>query len=127
MYLSPPRGAVGPRVSEASSTVCAQHTSLARSTNDSKYGLQAGVFTHDLDKAWYAFEKLDVGGVVVGHVPSIRVDAQVSSQSNVPHPTAAPCPRFAESGLPELADKEVRCASIISAPLVIAQEAPLAV
>ena len=45
--------------------------------NDSKYGLQAGVFTHDLDKVWYAFEKLDVGGVVVGHVPSIRVDAQV--------------------------------------------------
>ena len=47
------------------------------SVNDSKYGLQAGVFTHDLDKAWHAFEKLDVGGVVVGHVPSIRVDAQV--------------------------------------------------
>lgn len=48
------------------------------SVNDSRYGLQAGVFTHDLDKAWYAFEKLDVGGVVVGHVPSIRVDAQVT-------------------------------------------------
>ena len=47
------------------------------SVNDSEYGLQAGVFTHDLDKAWHAFEKLDVGGVVVGHVPSIRVDAQV--------------------------------------------------
>ncbi|CAK0784038.1 hypothetical protein CVIRNUC_007241 [Coccomyxa viridis] len=46
------------------------------SVNDSEYGLQAGVFTHDLDKAWHAFEKLDVGGVVVGHVPSIRVDAQ---------------------------------------------------
>ena len=52
------------------------------SVNDSKYGLQAGVFTHDLDKAWFAFEKLDVGGVVVNHVPSIRVDAQV----------AHPCP-----------------------------------
>jgi len=48
------------------------------SVNDSRYGLQAGVFTHDLDKAWYAFEKLDVGGLVVGHVPSIRVDAQVT-------------------------------------------------
>ena len=45
--------------------------------NDSKYGLQSGVFTHDMDKAWYAFERLDVGGVVLGHVPSIRVDAQV--------------------------------------------------
>ena len=47
--------------------------------NDSKYGLQAGVFTHDLDKAWHAFEHLEVGGVVWNHVPSIRVDAQVSS------------------------------------------------
>lgn len=44
--------------------------------NDSKYGLQAGIFSHDLDKAWHAFEKLEVGGVVWNHVPSIRVDAQ---------------------------------------------------
>ncbi|BDA51294.1 probable lactaldehyde dehydrogenase at C-terminar half [Coccomyxa sp. Obi] len=44
--------------------------------NDSKYGLQAGVFTHDMDKAWHAFEHLEVGGVVWNHVPSIRVDAQ---------------------------------------------------
>ena len=65
---------------------CAKHTVLACSANDSKYGLQAGVFTHDLDKAWYAFEKLDVGGVVVGHVPSIRVDAQVSSHTCTLHP-----------------------------------------
>ena len=53
-------------------------TSCAGSVNDSRYGLQAGVCTHNLDKAWYAFEKLNVGGVVVGHVPSIRVDAQVT-------------------------------------------------
>ena len=64
----------------------ALNTVLACSANDSKYGLQAGVFTHDLDKAWYAFEKLDVGGVVVGHVPSIRVDAQVSSHTCALHP-----------------------------------------
>ena len=44
--------------------------------NNSVFGLQAGVFTHDMDKAFYAFEQLDVGGVVIGHVPSIRVDAQ---------------------------------------------------
>lgn len=44
--------------------------------NDSVFGLQAGVFTHDLDKGWYAFEKLEVGGVMLNHVPSIRVDAQ---------------------------------------------------
>lgn len=44
--------------------------------NDSRYGLQAGVFTCDWDKAWYAFEHLDVGGVVINQVPSIRVDSQ---------------------------------------------------
>ena len=50
-----------------------------RRVNDSKYGLQAGVFTHDMDKAWHAFEHLEVGGVVWNHVPSIRVDAQVTT------------------------------------------------
>jgi len=28
--------------------------------NDSKFGLQAGIFTHDMDKAFYAFEHLEV-------------------------------------------------------------------
>ena len=99
---------------------------MARRVNDSKFGLQAGVFTHDMDKAFYAFEHLEViwaahlrhllsvfqccsnvaisanvpwpcssvngcscckalrgsadcrqvGGVVLGNVPSIRVDSQ---------------------------------------------------
>ena len=31
-----------------------------RSVNDSVYGLQAGVFTHDMDKAFYAFETCEV-------------------------------------------------------------------
>jgi acyl-CoA reductase-like NAD-dependent aldehyde dehydrogenase len=55
------------------------YTLLCR-VNDSKYGLQAGIFSHDLDKAWYAFEHIEVGGVVWNHVPSVRVDAQVSSR-----------------------------------------------
>jgi acyl-CoA reductase-like NAD-dependent aldehyde dehydrogenase len=42
--------------------------------NDSKFGLQAGVFTRDLFKALEAWDRLDVGGVVVGDVPSYRVD-----------------------------------------------------
>ena len=42
--------------------------------NDSKFGLQAGIFTRDLFKALDAWDKLDVGGVVVGDVPSYRVD-----------------------------------------------------
>ncbi|WP_372349430.1 aldehyde dehydrogenase family protein [Streptomyces sp. KL116D] len=42
--------------------------------NDSKYGLQAGVFTHDLQTAFRAHRALEVGGVVVGDVPSYRAD-----------------------------------------------------
>lgn len=42
--------------------------------NDSRYGLQAGVFTRDLYRAQQAWNELDVGGVVVGDVPSWRVD-----------------------------------------------------
>ncbi|RPE40305.1 succinate semialdehyde dehydrogenase [Streptomyces sp. Ag109_O5-1] len=42
--------------------------------NDSKYGLQAGVFTHDLQAAFRAHRALEVGGVVVGDVPSYRAD-----------------------------------------------------
>ena len=42
--------------------------------NDSKFGLQAGVFTRDVYKIQQAWDKLDVGGVVVGDVPSYRVD-----------------------------------------------------
>ncbi|NBM19407.1 aldehyde dehydrogenase family protein [Streptomyces sp. GC420] len=42
--------------------------------NDSKYGLQAGVFTHDLQTAFRAHRTLEVGGVVIGDVPSYRAD-----------------------------------------------------
>jgi acyl-CoA reductase-like NAD-dependent aldehyde dehydrogenase len=45
-----------------------------RSVNDSVYGLQAGIFTRDLYKAQRAWDELDVGGVVIGDVPSWRVD-----------------------------------------------------
>ncbi len=42
--------------------------------NDSRFGLQAGIFTRDLYKAQKAWDTLDVGGVVIGDVPSWRVD-----------------------------------------------------
>ncbi|MFF2653638.1 aldehyde dehydrogenase family protein [Streptomyces sp. NPDC058045] len=42
--------------------------------NDSKFGLQAGVFTHDLQAAFRAHRALEVGGVVIGDVPSYRAD-----------------------------------------------------
>ncbi|UCM90761.1 aldehyde dehydrogenase family protein [Streptomyces marincola] len=42
--------------------------------NDSAFGLQAGLFTHDIQAAFRAHRALEVGGVVVGDVPSYRAD-----------------------------------------------------
>lgn len=42
--------------------------------NDSAYGLQAGIFTADLDSAWRAHRELEVGAVIVNDVPTYRVD-----------------------------------------------------
>lgn len=45
-----------------------------RIVNDTVYGLQAGIFTKNIDHAFYAFNELEVGGVVINDVPSVRVD-----------------------------------------------------
>jgi len=45
-----------------------------REVNNSVFGLQAGVFTRDLYKMQQAWDELDVGGVVIGDIPSWRVD-----------------------------------------------------
>ncbi|GAA3765518.1 aldehyde dehydrogenase family protein [Salinactinospora qingdaonensis] len=42
--------------------------------NDSEYGLQAGVFTSDVATAFRAYRELEVGGVIIGDVPSFRAD-----------------------------------------------------
>jgi aldehyde dehydrogenase (NAD+) len=42
--------------------------------NASKFGLQAGVFTKDLPLAFQASADLEVGGVIIGDVPSFRAD-----------------------------------------------------
>jgi aldehyde dehydrogenase (NAD+) len=42
--------------------------------NDSRFGLQTGVFTKDLQTAFRCFAELHVGGVIVGDVPSYRAD-----------------------------------------------------
>lgn len=48
--------------------------SALREVNDSSYGLQAGVFTRDIYKANLAWDTLEVGGVIIGDIPSFRVD-----------------------------------------------------
>ena len=45
-----------------------------REVNDSAFGLQAGVFTRDLYRMQRAWDELEVGGVIIGDVPSWRVD-----------------------------------------------------
>ena len=42
--------------------------------DDSMFGLQAGIFTDSMSRAMHAWDVLDVGGVVIGDVPSWRVD-----------------------------------------------------
>jgi len=43
-------------------------------TNESPYGLQAGVFTRDANRIFQAYEELEVGGVIAGDVPTFRID-----------------------------------------------------
>jgi acyl-CoA reductase-like NAD-dependent aldehyde dehydrogenase len=45
-----------------------------RRVNDSKYGLQAGIFTQDLGRIQRAFEVLEVGAILVNDVPTWRAD-----------------------------------------------------
>jgi glyceraldehyde-3-phosphate dehydrogenase (NADP+) len=45
-----------------------------REVNRSHYGLQAGVFTSHLEHTLYAFDQLEVGGVIVNDVPTWRID-----------------------------------------------------
>jgi acyl-CoA reductase-like NAD-dependent aldehyde dehydrogenase len=45
-----------------------------KKVNESNFGLQAGVFTRDAALLFEAYEELQVGGVVVGDVPTFRMD-----------------------------------------------------
>ena len=42
--------------------------------NDSRYGLQAGIYTNDIHAAFDSVEKLHVGGVLINDIPTFRVD-----------------------------------------------------
>lgn len=47
---------------------------VLQQVNDSRYGLQAGIFTRDIGRIQKAWDVLHVGGVVINDVPSFRVD-----------------------------------------------------
>lgn len=42
--------------------------------NDSDFGLQVGIFTRDIQKIMKSWDTMDVGGIIIGDVPSWRVD-----------------------------------------------------
>lgn len=44
------------------------------SCNASRFGLQAGVFTHDVGRALQAWRELEYGGIMINDVPTFRVD-----------------------------------------------------
>ncbi len=44
--------------------------------NDSKFGLQAGVFTSDIGRGLEAGKTLEFGGVLINEVPTFRADQQ---------------------------------------------------
>ncbi|MDM7916049.1 MAG: aldehyde dehydrogenase family protein, partial [Candidatus Eisenbacteria bacterium] len=53
------------------------HESLEQAiekVNDSEFGLQAGLFTHDLDRAFRFYRDVEAGGVTINEVPTWRVD-----------------------------------------------------
>ena len=45
-----------------------------RLMGDTAYGLQAGIYTRDIDKAWKAIRRLDMGGVMVNETSTWRAD-----------------------------------------------------
>ena len=45
-----------------------------RLADDSQYGLQAGIFTSNIDRVLQAVRRLNVGGVMVNDIPSYRID-----------------------------------------------------
>jgi acyl-CoA reductase-like NAD-dependent aldehyde dehydrogenase len=46
-----------------------------RMVNQTRYGLQAGIFTDSLTRVREAYDALDVGALIVNDVPSVRIDA----------------------------------------------------
>jgi len=48
--------------------------SAIEKANDTRYGLQAAIFTKDINLALSAFEELDYGGVIINDYPTFRTD-----------------------------------------------------
>ena len=42
--------------------------------DEGAFGLQAGVFCKDIEKIWYAFDNIEVGGLIINDFPTYRID-----------------------------------------------------
>ena len=55
-------------------TPYSQFEEAVKGVNDSDFGLQAGVFTQDVKRIFYAYNNIDVGGLIVNDIPTYRID-----------------------------------------------------
>ena len=58
----------------ASVISCDDFEESLRQANDTKFGLQVGVFTKDIDRALKAVKRLNFGGVIINDTPNFRAD-----------------------------------------------------
>jgi acyl-CoA reductase-like NAD-dependent aldehyde dehydrogenase len=58
----------------ASVISCDDFEESLRQANDSKFGLQVGVFTRDIERVFKAVKRLNFGGVIINDTPSFRAD-----------------------------------------------------
>ena len=53
---------------------CDDFEEALRQANDTQFGLQAAVFTRDLNRAFLAIKRLNFGGVIINDTPNFRAD-----------------------------------------------------
>ena len=58
----------------ASVISCDDFEESLRQANDTKFGLQVGVFTKDIDRVLRAVKRLNFGGVIINDTPNFRAD-----------------------------------------------------
>jgi acyl-CoA reductase-like NAD-dependent aldehyde dehydrogenase len=58
----------------ASVIACDDFEESLQRANDTKFGLQVGVFTKDIDRVLRAVSRLNFGGVIVNDTPNFRAD-----------------------------------------------------
>lgn len=58
----------------ASVIACDDFEEALRQANDTEFGLQAAVFTRDINRAFQAVKRLNFGGAIINDTPTFRAD-----------------------------------------------------